>query len=206
MLSASRPVSRVHPCISTMHPAETRTITRYIQTYAVNIPKYRHPHITGLDCPTLRVSQRHRIQCCRCCRCWCGCCRSWGWCCRSWGWYLASGSPDRYTSVPRPATTAGGGGQVQRTWQKHKSRASGWLAGALAGWLAGEPSQPSGDSLLVFLQSVFTHELRAGISISPRILVYNLVLVVYILNALWSTLSHLRARTHMISSDLSYLL
>ena len=28
---------------------------------------------------------------------------------------------------------------------------------------AGEPSQPSGDSLLVFLQSVFTHELRAGI-------------------------------------------
>ena len=64
--------------------------------------------------------------------------------------YQVSGratDPVRHTSVPRPAVTAGGGGQVQRTWQKHKSRASGWLAGALAGWLAGEPSQPSGDGL-----------------------------------------------------------
>ena len=71
--------------------------------------------------------------------------------------------PDRHTSVPRPAITAGGGGQVQRTWSKHKSRASGWLAGALAGWLAGEPNQPSGDSLLVFCDLYSTHTLRAGI-------------------------------------------
>jgi hypothetical protein len=44
-----------------------------------------------------------------------------------------------------------------------ESNASIKRQGQLAGWLAGEPSQPSGDSLLVFLQSVFTHELRAGI-------------------------------------------
>ena len=52
--------------------------------------------------------------------------------------------PDRRTSVPRPAVSAGGGGQVQRTWQRHKSRArtAGWLARWLAGWLESLASHP----------------------------------------------------------------
>ena len=46
--------------------------------------------------------------------------------------------PDRRTSVPRPAVTAGGGGQVQRTGpgkSTSRARAAGWLARWLASWL-----------------------------------------------------------------------